>query len=256
MKPMIDAAMSWLLVVAPGGLQGGLGVAGLVEGEAELLELLAGELAGALGDHQERRQVVHVVGEEAGEALEVVAGLLALAVAALDAEELVGVVGDDEVACHRRWSGRGARRPRGGPRTTRRRLGGVAARSCWTSAAGSCRRRSRSARRPRLEAALLAWSLATIWSTISWATASSRAPWRLLDERGEGRFGIDDHRLHGAHVFEGAVEVDGVEDAEDLLADLVAAAGRAAEHLLVEDAAADAAQEDDVGDPGARRCRW
>jgi hypothetical protein len=38
---MMLAAMSWLLLVAPGGLQAGFGVAVFVEQQAHFLELLA-----------------------------------------------------------------------------------------------------------------------------------------------------------------------------------------------------------------------
>jgi hypothetical protein len=60
--------------------------------------------------------------------------------------------------------------------------------------------------------------------------------------------GVGDHRLHAVDRLERGVQVDRVEDAEDLLADVVAAAGGAAQHLLVEDAAPHPAQEHDVAD--------
>ena len=44
------------------------------------------------------------------------------------------------------------------------------------------------------------------------------------------------------------IEIDGIEDAEHLLADLRALPRRPAEHLLVEDAAVDPAQEHEVRD--------
>ena len=54
--------------------------------------------------------------------------------------------------------------------------------------------------------------------------------------------------LHGGHGFEGVVQIHAVEDAEHLLADLVAAASGPAEHLLVKDSASDTAEEDQVAD--------
>ena len=65
---------------------------------------------------------------------------------------------------------------------------------------------------------------------------------------GDGR--VDHHGLHGRHVLQGLVDLHGVEDAEGLLADLVAQAGGAAEHLVEQDAAVDPAQEDEVADLG------
>ena len=62
--------------------------------------------------------------------------------------------------------------------------------------------------------------------------------------------GFDHHRLHGGHVLQRFVDLHGVEDAEGLLADLVAQARGAAEHLVEQDAAVDPAQEDEVADLG------
>ncbi|AKF08974.1 hypothetical protein [Sandaracinus amylolyticus] len=70
----------------------------------------------------------------------------------------------------------------------------------------------------------------------------------LVGERGEGDRDVRDDRLHRRVRLEDLVEIDGVEDAEDLLADLVAAARRTAEHLVVEDASLRAPHEDDAGD--------
>ena len=71
----------------------------------------------------------------------------------------------------------------------------------------------------------------------------------LVDElRERDRAGCTTTGFISVTSWSAPVEVDGVEDAEDLLADLRAEARRAAEHLLVEDAAADPAQEHEVGD--------
>jgi hypothetical protein len=53
MKPMIEAAMSWLLTCAQAA-EGALGVAGGVEREPEVAELLAGEVPRPLGDDHPR----------------------------------------------------------------------------------------------------------------------------------------------------------------------------------------------------------
>ena len=60
--------------------------------------------------------------------------------------------------------------------------------------------------------------------------------------------GSTDDRPHVGQGLQVGVDVDRVEDAEELLADLGASAGRAADHLVVEDAAVDAAHEDEIAD--------
>ena len=59
---------------------------------------------------------------------------------------------------------------------------------------------------------------------------------------------VDDHWPYVRQFLEVGVDVDGVEDAEILLADLVAAPCRPTNHLIVEDAAVDAAHEDQIDD--------
>ena len=73
---------------------------------------------------------------------------------------------------------------------------------------------------------------------------------QLLDQLLEADRRIDHHRLHVGEVLQMRIEVHRVEDAEDFLADLGALARRAADHLLVEDAAVDPPQEHEVGDGG------
>ena len=72
----------------------------------------------------------------------------------------------------------------------------------------------------------------------------------LSDELLEGDEGVHHDRLHVGQVLEGRVEVHGVEDAEAFLADVRAEARGTANHLLIENAAAHAAQEDQVGNRG------
>jgi len=67
-----------------------LGVAGLVEQQLQLLELLPRQLSRALGDDEQRWDVVHVLPQVFAETLDVVLGLLGVAIATLDASELVG----------------------------------------------------------------------------------------------------------------------------------------------------------------------
>ena len=55
-------------------------------------------------------------------------------------------------------------------------------------------------------------------------------------------------RLHGVDGLQRGVDVDRVVDLEDGLADLVAAPGGAADHLLVQDARAHPAHEDEMAD--------
>ena len=69
-------------------------------------------------------------------------------------------------------------------------------------------------------------------------------------ELGEGDGRVDHHGLHGGQALQGFVDLHRVEDAKSLLADLVAQAGGAAEHLVEQDAAVDAAQEHEVADLG------
>ena len=71
---------------------------------------------------------------------------------------------------------------------------------------------------------------------------------KLFGELGEGDFGVNDDGLHGRELVERFEDTDGVEDAEGLFADFVAEAGGAAEHLVEEDAAIDAAEEDQIAD--------
>ncbi|MNZ30845.1 hypothetical protein D3C78_481310 [compost metagenome] len=71
---------------------------------------------------------------------------------------------------------------------------------------------------------------------------------QLVDQLLEGDTGVLDQRLHGVHRLEAGVEVDRVIDAEHGLADLVAAAGGAALHLLVEDARTHPAHEHQMAD--------
>ena len=72
----------------------------------------------------------------------------------------------------------------------------------------------------------------------------------LARQLGEGDGRVDHHGLHGGQALQGFVDLHRVEDAEGLLADLVAQAGGAAEHLVEQDAAVDAAQEHEVADLG------
>jgi hypothetical protein len=51
-------------------------------------------------------------------------------------------------------------------------------------------------------------------------------------------------------VFKAGIEIDRVEDAEDFLTDLITPAGRAAEHLLIENAAVHPPDEHKVRDLG------
>ena len=60
--------------------------------------------------------------------------------------------------------------------------------------------------------------------------------------------GLHDDRLHLGEILQVRIEIDGVENAEGLLADLRALSRRAPQHLLVEDAAIHPAQEDEVFD--------
>src|SRR6185369_14206043 len=72
----------------------------------------------------------------------------------------------------------------------------------------------------------------------------------FADQLVEGDVRVLDQRLHGVDGLQGLVDVDRVVDLEDGFADVVAAAGGAADHLFVEDARTDAAHEDEVGDGG------
>src|SRR5262249_45227301 len=67
---------------------------------------------------------------------------------------------------------------------------------------------------------------------------------------GEGDGRIDYHGLHGGQALQGFVDLHRVEDAKSVLANLVAPAGGAAEHLVEQDAAVDTAQEYQVADFG------
>ncbi|MNG02518.1 hypothetical protein D3C84_855500 [compost metagenome] len=58
----------------------------------------------------------------------------------------------------------------------------------------------------------------------------------FADQLLQGDIGVLHQRLHGVDGFEAGVEVDGVVDAEHRFADIVAAPGGAAFHLLIEDA--------------------
>ncbi len=60
--------------------------------------------------------------------------------------------------------------------------------------------------------------------------------------------GVLHHRLHAVERFQAVVDAHGVKNAETFLADVVAFAGGAAQHLLVEDAAVNAAQEHQIAD--------
>ncbi len=70
----------------------------------------------------------------------------------------------------------------------------------------------------------------------------------LDDQLREGDRRIHRDGLHRRDVLEPLVQVDGVEDAESLLADVFGQARRTAEHLLVEDSATHATQEHEVAD--------
>ena len=72
----------------------------------------------------------------------------------------------------------------------------------------------------------------------------------LARQLGEGDGRVDHHGLHGGQALQGFVDLHRVEDAEGLLADLVAQARGAAEHLVEQDAAVDPAQEHEVADLG------
>jgi hypothetical protein len=68
--------------------------------------------------------------------------------------------------------------------------------------------------------------------------------------------GVLHHRLHAVDRFQAFVDAHGIKDAKTFLADLVAFARSAPQHLLVEDAAVHAAQEHQIADRTARRYRW
>jgi hypothetical protein len=61
---------------------------------------------------------------------------------------------------------------------------------------------------------------------------------------------VFDQRLHGVDGLQRGVQIDRVVDLEHGFADVVAAAGGAADHLLVQDARAHAAHEHEVADGG------
>src|SRR5262249_48168721 len=67
-------------------------------------------------------------------------------------------------------------------------------------------------------------------------------------ELGKGDSWVDHDRLHGGQTLQGFVDLYRVEDPKSLLANLVAPAGGAAKHLVEKDAAIDAAQEHEVAD--------
>ena len=74
-----DDAGGDLLVglVAPGAFEVGFGVAMLVQQQAYLAQLLAGEIAGPVDHHGEGRRLVELVVDKVVEALQVIAGLVA-----------------------------------------------------------------------------------------------------------------------------------------------------------------------------------
>lgn len=65
-----------------------------------------------------------------------------------------------------------------------------------------------------------------------------------------GDGGVHHDRPHVAHLLQVGVDVDRVEDAEPFLANLVAAPRGPADHLVIENAAVDPADEDEVADRG------
>ena len=64
----------------------------------------------------------------------------------------------------------------------------------------------------------------------------------------EGDIGIHHHRFHVGQRFQVVVEVHGIEDTEDLFADILALASRPALHLLIENPALHRPQEHQVAD--------
>ena len=85
--------------LAPGGVQAGLGEAGAVQCQGQFARLLAGEFAWAGEYGDQCGQGVAVATDEVREVLEVVLGLLRVAVAAPRAEQGVGVGGDVDGRC-------------------------------------------------------------------------------------------------------------------------------------------------------------
>jgi len=97
---------------------------------------------------------------------------------------------------------------------------------------------------------LIRWrSLTMIWSRTKSRSCSvaarSRSPIRWRRTRPDRP-----PRAASRDLLEVGVDIDGVEDAEIFLADLVAAPGRPADHLVVEDAAVHPPDKDEVGDGG------
>jgi hypothetical protein len=106
----------------------------------------------------------------------------------------------------------------------------------------------------QLRASLSAWCSARrstrisfwlSWSSTSWAwVVPGRLPGavkaggvvQLVDQLLQRDSGSLDQRLHGVDRLQRGVDVDRVVDLEHGFADVVAAAGGAADHLLVEDA--------------------
>ena len=77
-----------VLGIRPGAAQIGLGIALPVERKPQLLQLGAGQVARALHDDSQRGDLVDVVLDKGGEAVEEVLRLLALAIAARDGHHL------------------------------------------------------------------------------------------------------------------------------------------------------------------------
>ena len=245
--------MSSFLASRPGAAQVGLGVALLVERKREAPSAAARVRSrGRCTTSFSAAMVLTLSRTKAVKPSRKSSGLLGVAVAARDRDDLVGMMRDRHVARRRRR------------RDCQSRMGPMADRDCDPVG--------------QLGAGAVLQAAASVASGVSPATASNRArassgsffrrrrslttSWsrmvsrwvvrlglgQLVDQLLEADRRIDHDRLHLGEVLQVRIEVHGVEDAEDLLADLGAQAGRPPDHLLIEDAAVDPAQEDEVGD--------
>ena len=77
---------------------------------------------------------------------------------------------------------------------------------------------------------------------------------QFLEELFKRNRRVHHNRLHLGEILQVRIQIDRVENAEVFLPDLGALARGAADHLLVEDAAVDPAQENKVVDASERQC--
>ena len=262
-------------LVAPGGFELGFGVARFVQQQAHFFELCAGEVFGAVDHHRQRGRLVELLAHKGGEAVQVVRWLGVAAPALLAGHQFVGMtrqhghVGGAQQLAHfgqlLHQAGVAAQKVcRCGGALFFAQLVQVAVQLRGGHAPLLLQLGQALAQGGLFVGLVLGVAqhahhfLAELIEHVIGVGAAGAAAGggvgggvvELVQQLLHRDLGVFDQGLHGVDGLQRGVQIDGVVDLEHGFADGVAAAGGAANHLLVQDARLDAAHEHEVADGG------